>query len=196
MDLKKEKAQLRKTMLAKRAAMAEDARAQADRGILQGVISLPEYLSAQTVFFYVSVTDEPDTIALIEDAWARGKRVCVPHCVSLGVMHAYAIRDMSDLQKGRYGIPEPKDGCPPVAPEEVDLIIAPCVCCSTDGYRLGYGGGFYDRWLEQRTAPAAVLCFSEMLASAVPLEPHDQQAGILISDTGASDGAASVKRFF
>jgi 5-formyltetrahydrofolate cyclo-ligase len=179
---KEEKATFRKAMLAKRAAMAPAARREADDRIFQGVTSLLEYNSAETVFFYVSVTDEPDTIALIEDAHKRGKRVCVPRCASGGTMHAYAIRGADDLQRGKYDIPEPKDACPLVPPSEIGLIIVPCVCCSRDGYRLGYGGGFYDRWLEQRTAPAAVLCFEEMLVPAVPREQHDQRADILVSD--------------
>ena len=183
MDFKKEKAELRKTMLARRAAMAAGLRERADRRIFDSVTSLSEYEDADTVFLYVSVRDEPDTIAIIEDARKRGKRVCIPRCASMGVMHAHEIQGMNDLQSGKYDIPEPKDGCPLLEPGEIDLIIVPCVCCSTDGFRLGYGGGFYDRWLEKCNAHTAVLCFEEMLVPAVPREPHDQKVDILISDT-------------
>ncbi|MDR0346942.1 MAG: 5-formyltetrahydrofolate cyclo-ligase [Coriobacteriales bacterium] len=185
-DFKKEKSEFRKMMLAKRAAMTSDERATANSKIFQSVISLPEYKRAQTIFTYVSVTDEPETITLIEDAWKHDKRVCVPRCVSFGVMHAHAIRSMDDLQKGMYDIPEPKDVCPLVSPGEMELIIVPCVCCGKDGYRLGYGGGFYDRWLEKRNAPAAVLCFEEMLVAAVPCEAHDKRTNILVSDASFS----------
>jgi 5-formyltetrahydrofolate cyclo-ligase len=183
MDVKKEKSEFRKEMLSRRTALTTKERAEANRRIFQSFSSLAEYDNAATIFSYVSVADEPDTTALIEDAWKRGKRVCVPRCASMGIMHAYGIRSMNDLQKGKYGIPEPQKGCPPVLASEIDLIIVPCVCCSVEGFRLGYGGGFYDRWLENRSAPAVLLCFEKMLVPTVPLESHDQRVNILVSDS-------------
>jgi 5-formyltetrahydrofolate cyclo-ligase len=176
------KSTFRKEMLAKRAAAGPSARAEADRNILAALTSLPEYLAADMVFCYVSTADEPDTLALFGDAWARGKRICVPLCLSMGVMQAREITCPEDLKAGKYDIPEPKPHCLIVPPEDIDLNIVPCVCCDRDGYRLGYGGGFYDRWLEKRSAPAAVVCFENMIVPAVPREQHDQQADILVSD--------------
>lgn len=191
-SIDQEKAQLRQAMLARRAALGQPARVQANQLICQSLIALPEYQKADTIFSYVSVSDEPDTIALIEASWLQGKRVCVPRCLALGVMQAFAISSWEDLQQGRYDIPEPVDGCTEVLPEAIDLIIVPCVCCSQDGFRLGYGGGFYDRWLQQAAAPAVLLCYSELVVPAVPLEPHDQRIDILIS---AGNTAAAVRRF-
>jgi 5-formyltetrahydrofolate cyclo-ligase len=182
------KSELRRTMLARRAAMDAEARAAADRVLLAAVTSLPEYAAADMIFCYVSVADEPDTRALIADTLARGKRVCVPLCLSAGVMRAQEIAGPDDLTAGAYGaygIPEPKAHCPSVSPEEIGLVIVPCVCCDREGYRLGYGGGFYDRWLERRPAPAAVLCFESMLAPAIPHEPHDRRMDIVVTDAGA-----------
>ncbi|MDR0519118.1 MAG: 5-formyltetrahydrofolate cyclo-ligase [Clostridiales Family XIII bacterium] len=186
MDFKEEKSAFRKSMLSERGLIPAAERAEADRKIAENIFALSEYEKAETVFAYVSVTDEPDTMAIIEGSWERGKRVCVPRCESMGIMHAYEIRSMDDLQSGKYDIPEPKDCCLAVPQEEIGLVIVPCVCCSRDGYRLGYGGGFYDRWLEKRSAPAAVLCFDRMLVSSVPREPHDQRADIVVSDLAVS----------
>lgn len=183
MDIQNIKTALRNSMLTKRAAMGSDARRKANSVILDNVISLPEYQRAETLFCYVSVSDEPDTHALLEDAWKQGKRVCVPQCASLGIMHAVTIRSMDDLQKGKYAIPEPKEHCALTPPNEIDLTIVPCVCCSVGGYRLGYGGGFYDRWLAAHDNPAAVLCYEEMLVSAVPRESHDQRVALLVSSS-------------
>jgi 5-formyltetrahydrofolate cyclo-ligase len=177
-----EKSEFRKKMLAERAAIPPAIRAGANRNIKDAVTSLPEYLSAETIFCYVSTENEPDTDALFEDAWGRGKRVCVPRCVSMGVMHAHGIGGTGDLVPGKYDIPEPKENCPAIPPEGIDLIIVPCVCCDRDGYRLGYGGGFYDRWLENRRAPAVVLCFEKMIRPSVPRELHDQRADIVVTD--------------
>jgi 5-formyltetrahydrofolate cyclo-ligase len=181
-----EKSALRKRALAMRAAMTPEERAAAGRDILAAVTSLPEYASADVLFCYVSAADEPDTRALIADALARGKRVCAPFCVSPGVMRAHEIAGPDDLNTGAYGLPEPKAQCPPVPPEELALVIGPCVCCDREGRRLGYGGGFYDRWLEQNPAPAAVLCFETMVAPAVPHEPHDRRADIIVTEAGVS----------
>jgi 5-formyltetrahydrofolate cyclo-ligase len=100
----------------------------------------------------------------------------------MGVMQAREITGPDDLLAGKYGIPEPKAHCPVVAPEDIDLNLVLCVCCDGDGYRLGYGGGFYDRWIAKRGAPAAVICFENMIVPAVPREQHDQRADILITD--------------
>ncbi|MGI6105981.1 MAG: 5-formyltetrahydrofolate cyclo-ligase [Raoultibacter sp.] len=188
--LSKEKAELRKRMLATRASLSVEERAQANRNMLSKMRSLPEYQEAQTIFIYVSVTDEPDTRELMQDAWKQGKRVCVPLCESLGIMHAHEICSMDDLVAGKYDIPEPKETCKRIPPEEIDLNIVPCVCCSIDGYRLGYGGGFYDCWLTNRQAPAALLCFEKMLVSSVPRDERDQRVNILVSDA-----AGPVLRF-
>jgi 5-formyltetrahydrofolate cyclo-ligase len=186
-----EKSEFRKKMIAERAAMGPDARAEANRKILAGLMLLPEYLEAEMVFSYVSTEEEPDTRALMEDAWARGKRVCVPLCESMGVMRAHEILGPGDLRAGRYDIPEPKAYCSQVPPEQIDLNIVPCVCCDADGYRLGYGGGFYDRWLEQHRAPAVVLCFGRVLVPAVPREPHDRRADILVTDAAVTRNPSS-----
>ncbi|MDR1495594.1 MAG: 5-formyltetrahydrofolate cyclo-ligase [Clostridiales Family XIII bacterium] len=180
-----EKSAFRRKMLEKRASIDPADRSAADLKILYAVTALPEYLAAETIFCYVSAADEPDTRALMEDALTRGKRVCVPLCASMGVMHAHEITGFADLTAGKYDIPEPKPHCPLIPPEAINFIVVPCVCCDRDGYRLGYGGGFYDRWLEKCSAPSAVLCFERMLVPSVPREAHDRRADILVSDEGS-----------
>jgi 5-formyltetrahydrofolate cyclo-ligase len=169
-------------MLEKRASIDPGTRSAADLKILSAVASLPEYLAAETIFCYVSTSDEPDTRDLLKDAWARGQRVCVPLCASMGVMHAHEITGFADLKAGKYDIPEPKPHCSLVRLEDIDFIVVPCVCCDRNGYRLGYGGGFYDRWLERCNAPAAVLCYESMLVDSVPRESHDRRVDILVTD--------------
>jgi 5-formyltetrahydrofolate cyclo-ligase len=184
-DLVTRKRELRKKMLAKRAAEDPQARTEADRKIMKTLVSLPAYEKANTVFCYVSTEGETDTRALIEDALRKGKRVCVPLCQSMGVMQAHEITGLQDLQSGKYDIPEPKPECPPISPEQIDLNIVPCVCANPDGYRLGYGGGFYDRWLEKSEAPSVLLCRESLITEEVPVEPHDRQTDILITDARA-----------
>jgi 5-formyltetrahydrofolate cyclo-ligase len=120
----------------------------------------------------------------MEAARAQGKRVCVPLCTAMGVMEARAISGEGDLQSGKYDIPEPRPACPVVPPGDIDLIVTPCVCCDREGYRLGYGGGFYDRWLAESRAPAVVLCYEAMMVEAVPREAHDQKADLVVTEAG------------
>jgi 5-formyltetrahydrofolate cyclo-ligase len=169
-----EKNEFRRQMIEKRDAMSPSKRADCDHAILTALTGLPAYQAAAVVFAYVSVGSEPDTRALIGRSLADGKRVCVPFCLAKGVMEAREIRSFDDLQNGKYDIPEPKAGCPAVPPEQIDFIVAPCVCADRGGYRLGYGGGFYDRWLEKRGgASTTVLCYEALLVDAVPRETHD-----------------------
>ena len=189
-DLIQQKKLLREKMLAKRAHIPAAKREKANRRMADLMISLPEYQKADTIFVYLSVNEEPDTHALIEDAWKRNKRVCVPKCESLGIMHAYEIRGFEDLQPGKYHIPEPKDGCGFVEQAKIKVNLVPCVCCDVAGYRLGYGGGFYDRWLNNSSVPSALLCFGEMIVPEVPRLDYDQRIDILVSDD-----ARNARRF-
>ncbi|MDR2163130.1 MAG: 5-formyltetrahydrofolate cyclo-ligase [Clostridiales Family XIII bacterium] len=177
-----EKSGFRKKMIERRGSIDAAVRAEAGQNILAAVKSISEYLAASVIFCYVSTADEPDTRALIKYSLIQSKRVCVPLCLPEGNMQVREIIGLDDLQVGKYDISEPKPSCPLVLPEDIDLIVVPCVCCDKDGYRLGYGGGFYDRWLEKRRAPAAVLCYESMMVPSVPREPHDQRADILITD--------------
>jgi 5-formyltetrahydrofolate cyclo-ligase len=179
-----EKKAYRQKMLLKRAAEDADDRGDANQKILTQLVALPEVQNAHTIFCYISTKEEVDTLRFIEQSLAAGKRVCVPLCKSMGVMHPYAITGLDDLQSGKYDIPEPKSHCQQVAEEEIDLVIVPCVCVDRDGYRLGYGGGFYDRWLEKNPVPSIILCRESLVTEKVPLEEHDQRVGILVTDAG------------
>lgn len=155
---------------------------QTDAEILERVTSLPEYVQAETVFCFVGRRDEIDTVPILTDAWKRGKRVCVPKCAGKGLMDAYLIRGMDDLQAGSFGILEPGDHAKKMMPEEIDLVLVPCLSCSRSGKRLGYGGGYYDRYLEKVTAPKAVLCRSRVMREDIPVEDHDLTMDLVISE--------------
>ena len=75
----------------------------------------------------------------------------VPKCISKGIMEVYKIRSFDDLEPGKYGILEPKEGCEKISPKAIHLALIPCLSCSMKGERLGYGGGYYDRYLQQIT---------------------------------------------
>lgn len=178
-------AKRRRRALVKKQALAltEAYRREADAAIAASLISSGAFQRAHTVFCYVSVTGEPDTAAVIDAALEAGKQVAVPRCLGKGVMEAVCISSREDLtEQGTYGIPEPAAGLPVLQPEELDLLVVPCVACTRDGARLGHGMGYYDRFMEQASGTAAVLCYEALLQEKIPEEPHDRRPDLVISE--------------
>ena len=128
--------------------------------------------------------DEIDTMKLIRRAWEAGKRVGVPRCIKMGEMVVQEIRSEEDLENGSYGIREPKAECPEIGGGEIDFVIVPCMTCSHDGRRLGYGGGFYDRFLSGIDVPMAVICREKIMRDDIIMEAHDRKIGIVVSEKG------------
>lgn len=154
----------------------------ADRRIARLALSLPEYQAAETVFCYVGRKQEINTWPMLEQILRDGKRLGVPRCVEKGRMEVYRIRGRMDLEEGNYGIMEPAAGCPLIHPEEIGIAFVPCMTCTRDGVRLGYGGGYYDRYLESASFTKAVLCRERIMQKEIPMEPHDKRIPIVISE--------------
>jgi len=149
--------------------------------IFENIISLPEYENAHSVFAYVSTGSEPDTIQLIKHALSDGKTVAVPLSLPGGHMELCVINSLSELVPGRYGIPAPPEGAARLSPEEVSLALIPALAFDENGFRLGRGGGYYDRFLASTGACTVGLAYSDFVRS-VPLEEHDMPVSLLVTD--------------
>lgn len=180
--VKDRKESIRVRMLEKRAGLPEDYCRMADREILRRILAMEAYKNAEVLFTYVSTASEADTAALIVQALEDKKNVAVPRCAAKGVMEAYFIGGIGDLEKGAYGILEPVKGCKKADKRDMDLAVIPCVCCSLQGVRMGYGGGYYDRYLPGCSAVRAVLCREMMMVSSLPAESHDCAADFVITE--------------
>ena len=179
------KQQLRAKLLARRDAEDASVRAAADARIKARLELLPSYREAQTVFCYVSVGSEVDTRGLIEDMLAGGKTVCVPRCEGDGIMFAHELSALFDLEEGALGIPAPPRESPLVSPADIDCVIVPCVACDTAGYRVGYGSGYYDRYLSLTSeyhATSIVLCRQSLILKQAPREDHDVAIDCVVTD--------------
>ncbi len=159
MSVTEEKAALRNRFLKLRRSLTPEDKAALDAQIVFNVLRDSAYESAETVLCYVSLPREIDTALIIEDAHRRGKRVAVPRSHKGGQMDFYIISTSDDLETGFFGIREPKQSCTLYTPHPNDLCIVPCLAADRSGFRLGYGGGYYDRYLAAHPIRTLGLCY-------------------------------------
>lgn len=178
-----DKTEFRNRMKRERAALSLSARAAQNRAITKRVLAESAYQNAQEVFCYCSTGDEIDTYTILRDVLMRGKTLCLPRTYGHGMMQAHAVSGFAQLRPGKYGILEPDDNCPIVPPQELDLCIVPCLAADEAGNRLGYGGGYYDRYLPQTSAARMLLCAQARLFRKIPIGEHDASCDILITES-------------
>ena len=157
---------------------------EADEAICRVILQADCYQSAQTIFCYVGTEREIDTSRLIHMMLRDGKNVVLPLCRQKGVMEARRIDGMGDLVSGQYGILAPKMTCTLVEPEEIDLALVPCFTGNNHGQRLGYGGGYYDRYLPKTRCPKMLLCRHQIVREDIPMESHDVKMDFLVTERG------------
>jgi 5-formyltetrahydrofolate cyclo-ligase len=184
-----ERQMLRNKILGARDLLSASERHEKSSSAIQNFWSLPEMKRWSTLFVYVNFRSELETLELIRLCLSQGKRVAVPLVDASTVsMIPLLIQDPEkDLVSGYYGIPEPDpQKSPRVAPREIDAAVIPGSVFDIQGGRLGYGGGYYDRFLVN-DAPQAKrigLAFEMQVVEKVPVEPHDQPLDILITEKG------------
>ena len=141
--------------------------------------SIPEYKNADTVFIYISYRDEIETHNLIKEA-LKTKRVLVPLCLNTdGDMIAVEIKSFDELKEGAFGILEPQSKIQ--FEGEIDFALVPGVAFSFDGYRIGYGKGYYDRFLKDKNIFKTGVCHDELLFDTVPREEFDVRLNMIIT---------------
>lgn len=164
---------LRSRMRAAAAALTPEARRAGDRVLADRLLALPELKEAETVLLFCGVGTEPDTRPIAEALWAAGKQVLFPKCLPHRRMEARAVRGMEELVPGVFGIPEPGGDCPAVERGKIDMVLVPAVCYDRSRFRLGQGGGYYDRYLSGYGGATVGLCRDAFLLERVPRERHD-----------------------
>lgn len=174
--VQQDKALLRARLLAARAALSSDDRREAGRLIRDELLSLPQLQMAGTVAAYYSVGAEPDTRGLVYALWKRGTYVLLPLLLPDGDLDWASYEGPDSLVPGPRGLLEPGEPARGVgAVASADLVIVPALAVDRRGYRLGRGGGSYDRALARVGAPVptvALLHDGELL-DEVPAGPHD-----------------------
>jgi len=180
--VQQEKIRLRSKLRKLAQGMSADAVVRSDRGIAETLLALDVWKRAKSVFIYISMGWEPQTRGLIQAALQAGKMVAVPRCMDGGVMEARVIDTLEGLREGRFGSLEPDAGHPLLPAEAIDLVVAPCVAADRQGYRLGHGGGYYDRYLPYVRGTVVCLCRGRLLQPVLPHEALDRPVDVVITE--------------
>lgn len=162
--------------------MSDDERTAAARLIRDHVLQLPEVAGAGTVAAYYSIGTEPDTHGLIFALWKRGSYVVLPVLLPDGDLDWASYEGPDSLAPGPRGLLQPTEpvrGIQTVS--RADVVVVPALAVDVRGYRLGRGGGSYDRVLARVGAqvPTIALLYDDELLPAVPTEPHDQRVRLV-----------------
>lgn len=178
------KAELRQKFLSLRSGLSESARKTADKKIFERLLALPYYQRTQVVYCYVSVKNEADTRKIIRESLEKRMKVAVPRVTGRGRMEFCFIQSPADLVAGKWSIPEPGDWCVKApCPDRDSLVLMPGVVFDRKGNRIGYGGGFYDRYLAQCTDCMKIaLAFSCQCIENVTCDTYDVHADIIITE--------------
>jgi 5-formyltetrahydrofolate cyclo-ligase len=180
------KGEIRKAVLQKRDNIPAAVRREKDILVREQVLSIPEFIGAKTIVFYASFRSEVETRTLMEESFREGKRVVLPKVNT--AMHSlilYEVKDIDELAPGYMGIPEPPQLDERlVGVDDADLIVIPGAGFDFAGNRLGYGAGYYDSLLSQRTRkiPVIALSYEEQLVDAIPTEQHDVKVDMIVTD--------------
>ena len=166
------KTELRKGIRAQKRAMTEEQISSKSEELGRLFLRSEEYRNAKSIYGYLPYNQEVRTVAMLEQALRDGKRVAVPKCYG-DEMRFIWMEDLSLVEKGYAGIPEPiADG--PVADDETALVLMPGLAFDPQGHRIGYGGGFYDKFLAQeKTHPTLALCYDFQMVDHLETEEFD-----------------------
>jgi 5-formyltetrahydrofolate cyclo-ligase len=180
--LKKLKRAVRRDVLERRNALSVEERSSKSARIVERAMSLPEVRNASTPMAFWSFGSEVETAPLIERLHAAGKRVVLPR-IEAGDLVAVVHAPGDPVAATSFGAMEPQ-GVELVSPEDVDVVIAPGVAFDRSGARVGYGGGFYDRFLRgmRPDAPVVAIAFALQVVEEVPRGPGDRRVDAIVTE--------------
>ena len=176
------KDEIRENMRAKRRALSKDEIKIKSDEIRQKLFWIECVKQAETVCTFISAFKEPDTVETIKKLWKQGKKVVVPITdIESGTLSLSYINSMDDMEKGAYGILEPKT-VRTADENNIDVILVPGLAFDRNGGRMGFGKGYYDRLLENNKAVKIGLCYDFQILEKIPTESHDVPMNFVITE--------------
>ena len=170
-----EKVRLRCQVRDRLSALSPEELRESDQALFEAFLALP-------FLFWGIPGREPETEMLVRTLTAQGKRVGLPRMLPERGMEVRLFQPEVSMVQAPFGIWEPPERAPLLEREEIQLALVPAVCYDRDRYRLGFGGGYYDRWLAGFSGFTVGLCRECVLQPQVPREAHDQRVDLLLTE--------------
>ena len=166
------KQELRRAIRERKRAMTEEEIVERSNALAEKFYNSPAYQAASTIYGYLPYNQEVRTVPMLQRALDEGKRVAVPKVYGEEMRFIY-LEDLTQVSKGYAGIPEPIADAP-VAEDQQALVLMPGLAFDPQGHRIGYGGGFYDRFLAQEpNHPTLALCYEFQMQAHLDTEEFD-----------------------
>ena len=167
-----DKKELRKQIRERKRAMTPEEIQSASQKLAELFLATEQYRGAKTVYGYLPYNQEVRTVPILEQALADGKRVAVPKIYGDEMKFVY-LTDLNRVAASNFGIPEPVAD-EPVADDPTALVLMPGLVFDKEGHRIGYGGGYYDKFLAEESAhPTVALCYEFQIVEQLPTEEFD-----------------------
>lgn len=183
-DINAAKRALRAACKAQRLRLSAEEKARLDKAVADRLFALSAYRNAHTLLCYVSTEIEVDTRAILAQALSVGKTVAVPRCIAgTREMEFYILPDLSALSRGVYGILEPDPArCEKLTDLCTGLCIVPALAYDKSGYRLGYGKGYYDRFLSRFSGQTIGLAYENGFRKSLPHDAFDCRVDTVLTE--------------
>lgn len=152
-----------------------------DEILTEKILSLPEFQSAENILLFASVESEVDTWVLFEESIKQNKKVYFPKCIDGEKMEFYRVLSKEDFTNGKYDIPEPTGTEKYANSHKSDIAVIPALAVGRDFSRLGYGKGYYDRFLKNFTGVSICPVYPQLLCQSVPINEFDIPQKIIIT---------------
>lgn len=185
-DIRPIKTKLRQGAKQYRASLSREEKMRLDRKIETKFLNMWQYREAELILIYVSTEIEVDTIYIIETALKDGKRVAVPKCIDgTREMDFYLIDSLSCLESGAFSVLEPiPEKCEKLTDFSTGVCIVPALMFDKSGYRLGFGKGYYDRFLAKFSGQTLGMCYNACVKDKLPHGKYDKRVDKLVTQSG------------
>ena len=179
MSVSTQKAALRKHLLEKRDATSAELREILSEKIHQNLKKISAYTNSQNIACYFPIGSEINTHDIMLDILGQDKNLLLPRIVNDNLQF-YIVSNLEKLEKGNFEIMEPKDSCKKA--EKIDCVLIPTVGVSKSGVRLGYGKGYYDRFLSLTDTIKISLTYSKQIVKSIPNDSHDVKIDWIVTE--------------
>lgn len=185
--LRRIKNAIREEYLERRLAMDPDLKSRLDGAICRQAVGMVGYRFADCVLMYSAVKGEIDVSEIALHAFSKGKKVAFPRCCpEKGTMDFHIVTSLDDLHPGTFGVPEPDASLPVFDPTSTEnsVCYVPGLVFDTNGYRVGYGKGYYDRYLSNFKGSIVGITYSDCILKSVPRGHFDVSIRVLLTEKG------------